>query len=290
MHDARIPSLHLRCRCRRRQSAGRRRRGAPHAAHCRPRLPGPLSTSCACRPGRTAAPKQAQAHGEDLNRHPGGCITSIGHTRSSYACCPLMISATRLNSYSGTNGVAPSNLQLPRLPHPPAATIILAPCRDTSRKGRTLGAASLISMKAPVRVSSRTQGVHGLFGGTDAGWHAGPAHPLVAADREALARDGLPVANALHQAVPNDGVLVLACGACTQNSSAPVRSKNSLEVEPGKPARTEYPGTATGLHATSRPARSACVYLTFRSIACPIVTSKWMQLHSIHRFLDLEAS
>ena len=43
------------------------------------------------------------------------------------------------------------------------------------------------------------------------------AHPLVAAHSEALAGDRLPVAYPLHQAVPDDGVLMLACTA-PQNS------------------------------------------------------------------------
>ena len=36
-------------------------------------------------------------------------------------------------------------------------------------------------------------------------------HPFVPADREAVARDGLAVADALEQRVPADDVLVLAC-------------------------------------------------------------------------------
>ena len=36
------------------------------------------------------------------------------------------------------------------------------------------------------------------------------AHPLVAADREALARDGLAIADALDQAVSHYRVLMLA--------------------------------------------------------------------------------
>ena len=41
----------------------------------------------------------------------------------------------------------------------------------------------------------------------------GAAHPLMAAHGETLAGNRLPIAYPLHQAVPDDGVLMLACSS-----------------------------------------------------------------------------
>jgi hypothetical protein len=78
------------------------------------------------------------------------------------------------------------------------------------------------------------------------------AHPLVAAHSEALARDGLAVANALDQAVPNDGVLVLACAPKIVLLTMSLHRSQPSEFQPHCHSRPRHASNLSREHRSGR--------------------------------------